>query len=144
MTAVKFCGMMRPEDIEACNRLRPEYAGFVFWDMSRRCVSRDEAGVLITGLDRSVIPVGVFRDQPLPDITAAAETPGFYRLTVTDDGAGFDPQAVPDDGEPHIGIRNVRERLDRICGGTLSIDSAPGRGSIVTILLPKERSIRAC
>ena len=72
---------------------------------------------------------------------AAAETPGFYRLTVTDDGAGFDPQAVPDDGEPHIGIRNVRERLDRICGGTLSIDSAPGRGSIVTILLPKERSI---
>ena len=72
---------------------------------------------------------------------ASAETPGFYRLTVTDDGAGFDPQAVPDDGEPHIGIRNVRERLDRICGGTLSIDSAPGRGSIVTILLPKERSI---
>lgn len=74
MTAVKFCGMMRPEDIEACNRLRPEYAGFVFWDMSRRCISRDEAGVLITGLDKSVIPVGVFRDQPLPDITAAAET----------------------------------------------------------------------
>ena len=72
---------------------------------------------------------------------AAAETPGFYRLTVTDDGAGFDPQAVPDDGERHVGIRNVRERLDRICGGTLSIDSAPGRGSIVTILLPKERSI---
>ena len=74
MTAVKFCGMMRPEDIEACNRLMPEYAGFVFWDMSRRHVSRDEAGVLIAGLDRKVTPVGVFRDQPLPDITAAAET----------------------------------------------------------------------
>ena len=36
MTAVKFCGLRRTEDVEACNRLLPEYAGFVFWKRSRR------------------------------------------------------------------------------------------------------------
>ena len=28
MTVVKFCGMRRAEDIDAVNRLKPEYVGF--------------------------------------------------------------------------------------------------------------------
>lgn len=67
---------------------------------------------------------------------AAKEHPDRYELTITDDGPGFDPDAVPTD-EPHIGIRNVRERLEKTCGGSLHIDSASGRGAIVTIVLPK-------
>ena len=65
------------------------------------------------------------------------EYPDRYELRVTDDGPGFDPQAIPADGS-HIGIRNVRERLDRICGGSLSISPLPARGTLVTILLPKK------
>ena len=60
-----------------------------------------------------------------------------YELRVTDNGPGFDPQKIPA-GESHIGIRNVRERLDRICGGSLSIAPAPERGTLVAILLPKK------
>lgn len=30
MTRVKLCGMMRPEDIQAVNKIKPEYIGFVF------------------------------------------------------------------------------------------------------------------
>lgn len=62
-----------------------------------------------------------------------------YEIRVTDDGPGFDPKAIPDDGT-HVGIHNVAERLERICGGTLQIDSVPGRGTTVTIRLPKKRS----
>ena len=38
----------------------------------------------------------------------------------------------------HVGIGNVRERLWRVCGGTLKIESAPGKGTVATILLPGE------
>ncbi len=61
-----------------------------------------------------------------------------YEIRVTDDGQGFDPHALPAD-ETHVGIRNVAERLERICGGSLRIDSAPGQGTTVTIRLPKKR-----
>lgn len=39
MTRVKLCGMMRPEDIQAVNEIKPEYIGFVFAKKSRRYVS---------------------------------------------------------------------------------------------------------
>ena len=66
------------------------------------------------------------------------ETPDRYEITVTDDGAGFDIGAKPDDGQSHIGLDNVRERLRRISGGELRIESSPGQGCRATILLPKK------
>ncbi|MBO4502393.1 MAG: phosphoribosylanthranilate isomerase [Candidatus Methanomethylophilus sp.] len=73
MTAVKFCGLRREEDIDICNRLRPEYAGFVFWKRSRRYLEFESAAELIRSLDGNIIPVGVFLDQPLSDIIEAEE-----------------------------------------------------------------------
>ena len=34
-------------------------------------------------------------------------------------------------------IRNVRDRLSRVCGGSLDLRSAPGKGTEATIILPK-------
>ena len=59
-----------------------------------------------------------------------------YEVRVTDDGPGFDPDSFSDDGT-HIGIRNVRERLERVCGGRLMIQAAPVRGAAATIEIPK-------
>ena len=73
MTAVKFCGLRRIDDVDACNLLRPEYAGFVFWRKSRRFVDSAEAKGLMDRLDSGIIPVGVFLDQPLTDIIDAEE-----------------------------------------------------------------------
>ena len=59
-------------------------------------------------------------------------------LIVEDDGPGFTQNPTPgNEGRSHTGIRNVRERLQRISGGQLVIDSIPGKGTIVTFLLPK-------
>ena len=69
---------------------------------------------------------------------SAAEQKDCYELCVTDDGAGFDPESVSPD-ETHIGIRNVRERLQRICGGTLTIRSAVGVGTTAVICVPKKK-----
>ena len=61
-----------------------------------------------------------------------------YEVIVTDDGPGFNSSKPPvDQNRPHIGIQNVRERLARLCGGTLRIDSVIGQGTVATIILPK-------
>ncbi len=70
---------------------------------------------------------------------ATREKPDCYEISVSDDGPGFDPAEKPDDGRSHIGLENVRERIRRLCGGDLRIESRPGQGSRVTIVLPKER-----
>ena len=68
MTKIKLCGLMRPEDAEAANELKPDFAGLVFWERSRRFVDRDQAKLLRQILDPSIPVVGVFVDQPMDRI----------------------------------------------------------------------------
>lgn len=53
-------------------------------------------------------------------------------LKVADNGTGFDPAAVE---AGHYGLVGLREQAELI-GADLCIDSAPGRGTCVTITLP--------
>lgn len=52
------------------------------------------------------------------------------RLRITDDGIGFDTQAVALDPRRGIGLRNMRERVESI-GGRFSLRSRPGRTEVV-------------
>lgn len=69
-------------------------------------------------------------------IVSTAPEPGGHRVTVTDNGVGFDPGAPPPAEELHIGIRNVKERVERMCGGELVLTSEVGKGTTVTMLFP--------
>ena len=53
-------------------------------------------------------------------------------LTIRDNGKGFDLQH--DTGETHVGLRIMKERAHRV-GAQLDIDSAPGQGTTVTLIL---------
>ena len=66
------------------------------------------------------------------------EEPGQFVITVSDTGVGFDPAHAPEDGKRHIGIENVRLRLEDMAGGTLRIDSSPGAGTTAVVTIPKE------
>ena len=61
-------------------------------------------------------------------------------ITIADDGAGFDVHHVRDDGRMHLGIANVRKRLEIQCGGSLLIESEVGTGTVVTMILPQRRN----
>ena len=65
------------------------------------------------------------------------EEPDHYEIRVSDNGVGFDPDTQPIDGRSHIGIANVRSRLDIMCHGTLDIISARGKGTTAIITIPK-------
>lgn len=56
------------------------------------------------------------------------------RLSVADDGAGFDLPAVAR-ASRRLGLTSMRERAEAL-GGTLSIDTAPGAGTRVTLEVP--------
>ncbi|HEU4710010.1 MAG TPA: two-component regulator propeller domain-containing protein [Pyrinomonadaceae bacterium] len=55
------------------------------------------------------------------------------RLSISDNGRGFDPQQQIADG--HFGLLGMRERADQI-GGTLTIESANERGTQIAIDVP--------
>ena len=61
---------------------------------------------------------------------------GYVEITVTDNGIGFVPEQC--EKEESVGIRNVRYRLEHMVGGRLTIESAPGEGTKVTITIPTE------
>ncbi|HEV8702672.1 MAG TPA: ATP-binding protein [Candidatus Polarisedimenticolia bacterium] len=64
--------------------------------------------------------------------------PEAARCMVKDDGRGFDLQAVLDrKGERGLGLIGMRERLSAV-GGQFTIDSAPGRGTDLRIIIPLE------
>lgn len=55
------------------------------------------------------------------------------RLTVADDGQGFDPAALPERG--HLGLAGMRERV-RSLEGELTVAASPGRGTRITVRIP--------
>ncbi len=66
-------------------------------------------------------------------------SPGSYLILVEDDGVGFEgavPQGNP--GE-HIGLSIMEERARRV-GGELSIESEPGEGTRVELVIRNEKS----
>lgn len=59
-------------------------------------------------------------------------------ITIKDDGAGFNPHEIENDGKVHIGISNANERLKSIFHTEIEISSFPGIGTEVTIKIPEK------
>jgi len=56
-------------------------------------------------------------------------------FTISDDGAGFDPGTVADEGSSRgLGLLSMRERAEAI-GGRLTLESAPGEGTRITVAI---------
>ncbi len=61
-------------------------------------------------------------------------------ITIEDNGAGFDTDILNNDSQTeHVGIKNTKERLRLLCGGTMKIQSEIKKGTKVTISIPKEK-----
>lgn len=72
------------------------------------------------------------------EVTLTSEWIGdALRISVRDNGIGFDPSTIPSDGLPDgngFGLANLQTRA-QLAGGALHIDSAPGAGTTVTLTI---------
>ncbi|HEV2767041.1 MAG TPA: sensor histidine kinase [Acidimicrobiales bacterium] len=64
-------------------------------------------------------------------VVRVATSDGDVRLTVTDDGRGFDPAQV----RAGFGLRSMRQRVEAL-GGELHVTSTPGSGTTIEVALP--------
>ena len=105
--------------------------------------------LLLQPLVENAVKHGV---APLRDggdvVVSARLQPGDARpetltLTVHDTGAGATPEALAERQQSGVGLRNVERRLSCQYGerATLTAETAPGRGTTVTIVLPAERVV---
>lgn len=69
---------------------------------------------------------------------ATKETKDSFEICITDDGVGFEEEDYQNDGNLHIGIENIKKRLELI-HARLEINSRKGEGTTVRVLIPKER-----
>jgi len=60
---------------------------------------------------------------------------GCARVTVQDDGCGFEPGEVAGDGGGHVGLRVMCERAEEI-GGSFAVASAAGQGTTIVVTVP--------
>jgi len=65
------------------------------------------------------------------------EDAGQVRLSVEDNGAGFDPLRVVHGGATRVGLASIRKRIEAT-GGRMVLDSAPQRGTHVGAIWPAE------
>ena len=73
--------------------------------------------------------------EPLRIRIRTAATDTGYEITVEDTGLGF---GTPDESEPHIALKNIRQRLEMMCGGTLTIMPRREGGTVVRVTIPRQ------
>ncbi len=66
--------------------------------------------------------------------------PNTLLVTVEDDGKGFDPTSTATDGERGLGLFGIQERVAGF-RGTFHLESAPGKGTRLTVELPALRRL---
>lgn len=65
-------------------------------------------------------------------------------VEVKDNGVGFDVNEPlkQDEQHTHVGLSNVKKRLEKISGGQIIIETAIGKGTEIRVLLPQNSNIR--
>ena len=77
------------------------------------------------GMDPEYAPLHIF--------IQTRQTVSGSKIVVEDDGRGF---LKADNRAPHIALANIRQRLEIMCGGTLTIRPRAGGGTVVSVTIP--------
>lgn len=90
-------------------------------------------------LVENAVKHGLRRKEGVGTITIKSyETPDENIITIEDDGVGFDQTEKINESRSHIGLENVEKRLKLLCNGYLEVHSSVGKGTVVTMHIPKE------
>lgn len=77
--------------------------------------------------------------EPLRIAIQTRKTDSGSEIIVLDNGPGFD---ALDDDKPHIALTNIRQRLEMMCGGQMTITPREGGGTVVKLTIPEPHTGR--
>lgn len=98
--------------------------------------------LILQPIVENAVKYGVMKCTTGVTVKIAAKKEGAnFVVSVSDNGAGFDPMEEKNDGREHIGLKSSKERLQTMCGGKLMINSKVGEGTTITIVIPEEERI---
>ena len=101
------------------------------FNVPRKALADDTAHVVMR-IVRELVMNAVFNGKASA-VKIAGSLEGLdLRFSVGDDGCGFDPATRPGVAQGHFGLQGIQERINQF-NGEIAIDSAPGRGTKVTI-----------
>ena len=76
-------------------------------------------------------------NAPIHISVVTRKTDKASEIVVEDDGPGFTPT---DNNEPHVALNNIRQRLEMMCGGKLTISPREGGGTSVKVTIPLDKA----
>lgn len=124
-----------PDFAEAIRRTVQQVVGKsslrVSCDIPRAKLSDSTAHALLR-IIRELTSNAVTHGQASEVSVECIDIDGTARISVVDNGCGFDPDNCPGQNEGHFGLKGIRERLKRL-DGTLSISSTRGKGTTASI-----------
>ncbi len=72
--------------------------------------------------------------EPLHIRIQTRRTDSHYEILVENNGTDFEPV---DDGEPHIALKNIQQRLEMMCRGQMTIMPRKEGGTVVKVTIPR-------
>ena len=94
-TRVKYCGLVRPQDVDAAVAIGADAIGFVFYSRSARLLDVETAAALRRRLPSWVSAVGLFVNEPAAVIAPIVRRVGLDVIQLHGDESPADAKALP-------------------------------------------------
>ncbi len=102
-------------------------------------VNEDQSVLLFQSARELLINVSKHAGTPRASVSVRIKD-NLLHLCVADDGVGFESTHTSANGKAmKFGLFSIRERMEDL-GGRMSIESAPGQGTKITLIVPLERT----
>ncbi len=127
MTKVKICGIRSIREIDICNKYEPDFIGFVFVKDRRRYISKENALRLKKYLNKSIMSVGVFLNNPIEEVIDIANSGAIDMVQLH----GCEGENYIRDLRKRINIPVIKAYKDFVdCDYALFDNPKPGEGQI--------------
>ena len=114
------------------------FEGQIFFEFDTPVVNFRLPALTLQPIVENAVKHGVDPElDPLYISVITNETENGVEISVIDTGPGF---GEIDNDEPHIALKNIRERLEMMCNGTLEIAPRDVGGTVVTVFVPQVKS----
>ena len=82
MTKIKICGITRPDDAQLASEYGARMIGMIFYDKSPRFISNSAAEKIVQILPEEVLPVGVFVNPEVEEISSIIDNTGIRAVQI--------------------------------------------------------------